>query len=141
LKTDPLSTAIVGVSGYSRTIVARMIPSREVHDILLGHLACLLDLGGVPRAGVYDNEAALVSRHGGKATLARPTVLISPGLQHAAGELAEEGQQSGALDAALQNQSIVSLRTALRCRLVEAVELTVISVSTQPPKRSVVPQR
>jgi hypothetical protein len=43
-----------GVSGYSRMIVARMIPSREAHDILLGHLACLLELGGVPRKGVYD---------------------------------------------------------------------------------------
>ncbi len=60
---------IVGVSGYSRHIVARMIPSREAHDILMGHLACLLELGGVPRKGVYDNEAALVSRHNGRATL------------------------------------------------------------------------
>jgi transposase len=57
---------IVGVSGYSRTITARMIPGREAHDILLGHLACLLDLGGVPRKGVYDNEAALISRHNGR---------------------------------------------------------------------------
>lgn len=57
---------IVGVSGYSRTISGRMIPSREAHDILLGHLACLLDLGGVPRKGVYDNETALISRHNGR---------------------------------------------------------------------------
>jgi transposase len=57
---------IVGVAGYSRTIVGRMIPTREAHDILLGHLACLLDLGGVPRKGVYDNEAALISRHNGR---------------------------------------------------------------------------
>jgi transposase len=63
---------IVGVSGYSRTIVARMIPTREAHDILLGHLACLLELGGVPRRGVYDNEAALVSRHNGRANLTEP---------------------------------------------------------------------
>jgi len=63
---------IVGVSGYSRTITARMIPSREAHDILLGHLACLLDLGAVPRKGVYDNEAALVSRHNGRPTLTPP---------------------------------------------------------------------
>ncbi len=46
-----------------------MIPSREAHDILGGHLGCLLDLGGVPRSGVYDNEAALVSRHNGRANL------------------------------------------------------------------------
>src|SRR5690606_11467571 len=56
---------LVGVAGYSRFLVARMIPSRQVHDILGGHLACLVDLGSVPREGVYDNEAALASRHGG----------------------------------------------------------------------------
>lgn len=50
---------IVGVAGYSRWMVARMIPSRESHDLLLGHLACLVDLGRVPRAGVYDNEGAI----------------------------------------------------------------------------------
>ncbi len=63
---------IVGLCGYSRTMVGRMIPSREAHDILSGHLACLQELGAVPRAGVYDNEGALVSRSGGKATLTEP---------------------------------------------------------------------
>lgn len=63
---------LVGVSGYSRWIVARMIPSREAHDVLGGHLHCLTDLGAVPRKGVYDNEAALVSRHGGRVTLSAP---------------------------------------------------------------------
>lgn len=61
---------ITGVLGYCRVGTGRMIPSREAHDILGGHLACLEDFGGVPRAGVYDNEAALISRHGG---VARPT--------------------------------------------------------------------
>ena len=55
---------IVGVSGFSRVITARMIPSRETHDVLGGHLACLLDLGGVPREGVYDGEAAIGRRRG-----------------------------------------------------------------------------
>ncbi len=63
---EAILPVIVGVSGYSRHIVARMIPSKEAHDILLGHLACLLDLGAVPRKGVYDNEAALVFRHNGR---------------------------------------------------------------------------
>jgi transposase len=58
---------IVGVSGYSRWLLGRMIPSREAHDILGGHLKCLVELGAVPRKGVYDNEAALASRHGGRA--------------------------------------------------------------------------
>jgi transposase len=63
---------IVGVCGYSRVMVGQMIHSREAHDILSGNLACLLDLGAVPRAGVYDNEGALVSRQGGKANLSDP---------------------------------------------------------------------
>ena len=50
---------IVGVSGYSRLTVARMIPTKETGDLLAGHLACLIDLGGVPRTGVYDNEGAI----------------------------------------------------------------------------------
>ena len=61
---------IVGVLGYSRAMTGRMIPSKTVHDILGGHLAGLVDLGGVPRAGVYDNEPALITRHGGRP---RPT--------------------------------------------------------------------
>jgi transposase len=87
---------IVGVSGYSRWITARMIPSREAHDILGGHLACLLDLGGVPRKGVYDNEAALVSRHNGRPNLTEPfqrfrgtlgmgTIICKPGDPEAKG--------------------------------------------------------
>lgn len=63
---------LVGVTGYSRVMVGEMIPSREAHDILSAHLHCLHQLGGVPRSGVYDNEASLVSRHGGKATLTDP---------------------------------------------------------------------
>jgi transposase len=58
---------IVGVAGYSRWLTGRMIPSRRAHDILGGHLCCLIELGGVPRVGVYDNEAALAARHGGRA--------------------------------------------------------------------------
>lgn len=50
---------LVGVAGYPRWIVGQMIPSRERHDLLSGHLACLVDLGRVPRAGVYDNEGAI----------------------------------------------------------------------------------
>lgn len=50
---------IVGVAGYSRVIVARMIPSRGAPDLMLGHYACLCDLGAVPRKGIYDNESAI----------------------------------------------------------------------------------
>jgi hypothetical protein len=34
---------------------------------LCGHLACLVELGGIPKVGVYDNEAALAARRGGRA--------------------------------------------------------------------------
>ena len=63
---------IIGLTGYSRVMVGKMIPTREAHDILSGNLACLLALGAVPKKGVYDNEGALVSRRGGKATLSAP---------------------------------------------------------------------
>jgi transposase len=57
------------VSGYSRWLVVRMLPSRQARDLLLGHLACLLALGGVPRAGVSDNEAAIGRWQGGRVVL------------------------------------------------------------------------
>jgi transposase len=57
---------IVGVSGYSRLLAARLIPSREAHDVLLGHLRCLQDLGAVPRKGVYDQEGAIGRWRGAK---------------------------------------------------------------------------
>lgn len=57
---------MVGVSGFSRTITAEMIASKQTHDVLGGHLACLLQLGGVPRLGVYDGEAAFSSRRSGR---------------------------------------------------------------------------
>ncbi len=60
---------LVGVCGYSRWTVAQMIPSRESCDLLGGHLACLEELGAVPRAGVYDNESAIGRRRGGRAEL------------------------------------------------------------------------
>ncbi len=56
----------VGVSGYSRMATGLMVPSRSVHDLIAAHLHGLKDLGGVPRAGIYDNEKAIVaSRKGG----------------------------------------------------------------------------
>ena len=59
---------IVGVSGASRTMTGEMIPSKQTHDVLGGHSACLTQLGGVPRLGVYDGEAAFSSRRSGKVT-------------------------------------------------------------------------
>ncbi|MGH9194247.1 MAG: IS21 family transposase [Acidimicrobiia bacterium] len=57
---------VTGVTGYSRFSVGHMIPSRETHDVLSGHLECLKDLGAVPRQGIYDNEGAIGRNRGGK---------------------------------------------------------------------------
>jgi transposase len=60
---------IVGVSGFSRFIVARMIPSKDSTDVLGGHLTGLVQLGGVPRKGVYDGEPAFSVRREGRVVL------------------------------------------------------------------------
>jgi transposase len=55
---------LVGVPCYSRWILARMIGSKESADVLGGHLALLVELGAVPRVGVYDGEPAISVRRG-----------------------------------------------------------------------------
>lgn len=57
---------LTGVCGYSRFSVGHMIPSRETHDVLAGHLECLKDLGAVPRQSIYDNEGAIGRNRAGK---------------------------------------------------------------------------
>jgi transposase len=57
---------IVGVPGFSRWILARMIPSAQTHDVLGGHRWCLEELGADPRLGVYDGEPAISFRRGRK---------------------------------------------------------------------------
>lgn len=57
---------ITGLSGYSRTSMGHMIPTRETHDVLAGHLECLKDLGAVPRQGIYDNEGAIGRNRAGR---------------------------------------------------------------------------
>ena len=50
---------IVGVSGFSRYMAAWMIPSRQTHDVLGGHLEVLRQFGAVPRKAVWDQEGAV----------------------------------------------------------------------------------
>jgi len=57
---------LVGVPCYSRWILARMIGSKECADVLGGHLGLLVELGKVPRVGVYDGEPAISVRRGRK---------------------------------------------------------------------------
>jgi transposase len=62
---------LVMVSGYSRWLMARMIPSRQAHDLIAGHWALLSGLGAVPRALVWDNEPAVGSWKAGRPALSR----------------------------------------------------------------------
>ncbi|WP_345554646.1 IS21 family transposase [Streptomyces lannensis] len=56
---------LVMVAGYSRWIMARMLPSKAAADLIAGHWRLLTGLGAVPRALVWDNEAAVGSWRGG----------------------------------------------------------------------------
>lgn len=57
---------VTGVSGYSRVAAGHMIPSRQTHDVLGGHLECLKNWKAVPQQSVYDNEGAIGRNRGGK---------------------------------------------------------------------------
>ncbi|MFI1586231.1 IS21 family transposase [Embleya sp. NPDC020630] len=51
---------LVVVSGYSRVITARMLPSRQTGDLIDGHWRLLADgWHAVPRTLVWDNEAGV----------------------------------------------------------------------------------
>jgi transposase len=55
---------LVMVSGYSRWLSARTIPTRNADDLVLGQWAVVRRLGAVPRELVWDNESG-VGRYGG----------------------------------------------------------------------------
>ncbi|MFI8281401.1 DDE-type integrase/transposase/recombinase [Streptomyces sp. NPDC085929] len=50
---------LVMVSGYSRVITARMLPSRRTGDLINGHWRLLTKRGAVPKTLVWDNEAGV----------------------------------------------------------------------------------
>lgn len=60
---------LVMVCGYSRWMSAVLLPSRQAPDLLAGHWLLLQRLGAVPRALVWDNEAAVGSWRGGRPKL------------------------------------------------------------------------
>jgi transposase len=55
---------LVMVSGYSRWLSARLLPSRAAEDLFAGWWTLLQGLGGVPKALVWDQEAAVGKRRG-----------------------------------------------------------------------------
>ncbi len=60
---------LVMVAGYSRWMSALLLPSRQAPDLLAGHWQLLSRLGAVPRALVWDNEAAVGSWRAGRPKL------------------------------------------------------------------------
>ncbi|MFG2199926.1 IS21 family transposase [Kitasatospora sp. NPDC048715] len=50
---------LVMVSGYSRMITARMLPSRTTADLIDGHWRLLTGWGAVPKMLVWDNESGV----------------------------------------------------------------------------------
>ncbi|MFK0152872.1 DDE-type integrase/transposase/recombinase [Streptomyces sp. NPDC090493] len=50
---------LVIVSGYSRLITARMLPSRQTGDLIDAHWRLLTAWGAVPKTLVWDNEAGV----------------------------------------------------------------------------------
>jgi transposase len=80
---------LVMVSGYSRWLVARLLPSRGAEDLFAGWWQLLVELGGVPKALVWDQEAAVGKRrgrvtvlteaaHGFRGVLGAGIVLVGP---------------------------------------------------------------
>src|SRR5256886_4590108 len=61
---------LVIVSGYSRVITSRMLPSRQSPDLLAGHWALINGRGRGPKALVGDNESAAGLWRGGRRQLA-----------------------------------------------------------------------
>jgi len=60
---------LVMVSGYSRMMFARMLPTRQGPDLIAGHGELLQAMGGVPAQLVWDNEAAVGSWRAGRPRL------------------------------------------------------------------------
>lgn len=60
---------LVMVSGYSRWLMARMLPSRAAGDLFAGMWTLLRMLGAVPKTLVWDNEGAIGQWNGGRPQL------------------------------------------------------------------------
>jgi hypothetical protein len=69
VRTSKLLPVLVMVSGYSRPLAARRLPSREAADLFAGCWSLMQQLGGVPKTLVWDGEGAIGGRRGGKVEL------------------------------------------------------------------------
>lgn len=68
LEQSPVADALIYADMHCG-LAARMIPSREAPDVILGQREVLHQLGAVPRALVWDNESAVGCWRNGKPQL------------------------------------------------------------------------
>jgi transposase len=66
---SPRLPVLTMVSGYSRWLSAVLVPSRHSADLFAGWWQLIEGLGAVPRALVWDGEAAIGRNRGGKTEL------------------------------------------------------------------------
>jgi transposase len=152
---------IVGVSGFSRWILGRMIPSKQTHDVLGGHRWCLEELGAVPKLGVYDGEPAISSRRGRqvvftaefqafKGTFGMGAIVLAPGhperkgvVERAIGYLETSflpGRDFASVDDFntqlgdwLETRANVRVHSGLRCRPSERIDADLAAMMPLPP--------
>jgi len=152
---------IVGVPCYSRWILGRMIGSKEKADVLGGHLGLLIELGKVPKMGVYDGEPAISSRRGKKliytedflrfkGTLAMGSIVLAKGhperkgiVERANGYLetsfmpgrifADADDFNTQLSEWLEERANIRVHSGLRCRPSERIDEDLAAMTAPPP--------
>ena len=152
---------LVGVPCYSRWILARMIGSKEKADVLGAHLGLLVELGAVPKVGVYDGEPAISVRRGRqlsytedylrlKGTLAMGSVVLAKGhperkgvVERANGYLetsfmpgrtfADRDDFNTQLGDWLEHRANVRVHSGLRCRPSERIDEDLAAMMALPP--------
>lgn len=148
-------------SGYSRMPGAVMIPTRHAQDLIAGHWDVFTGWGAVPRALVWDGEAALSSRRGGKVKLGDEfeafrgmlgvkVIICKPGDPEAKGLVerfngyletsflpgrifASPADFNAQLSAWLNDKAIMRLHRTLGCRPVDRFEADRTAMLTLPP--------
>jgi transposase len=152
---------LVGVPGYSRWILATMIGSKESADVLGGHLRLLVELGAVPRVGVYDGEPAISVRRGRKliytadylrlkGTLGMGSVVLAKGHPERKGcvervngyfetsflpgrHFADRDDFNTQLGDWLEHKANVRVHSGLRCRPSERIDEDLAAMIALPP--------
>jgi transposase len=69
VRTAPQLPVLTMVTGYSRWLLARLVPSRAAEDLFAGWWQHLTAIGAVPRVLVWDGEGAVGKRRGERSVL------------------------------------------------------------------------